>query len=134
MACRALLAACLVALMATSAFAQKKEKATSEKGGDPVVARVNGQVLHRSDIELAMHSLPPDAQKLPPQQLYVQVLEHVAGDLLLAQAARKAKVDAQPGVKAEIALSENEIIANAYIASLARTVSTDLGTCPLELP
>ena len=32
MACRALLAACLVALMATSAFAQKKEKATPEKG------------------------------------------------------------------------------------------------------
>lgn len=125
MACRALLAACLVALMATSAFAQKKEKAGSEKGGDPIVARVNGQVLHRSDVELAMHSLPPDAQKLPPQQLYFQVLEHVAGDLLLAQAARKAKVDAEPGVKAEIALSENEIIANAYIASLARTQITE---------
>ncbi|HKT19861.1 MAG TPA: peptidylprolyl isomerase [Stellaceae bacterium] len=126
MACRALLAACLIALMAMPAMAQKKDKAAPEKGGDPIVARVNGQVLHRSDIEIAMHGLPPDAQQqVPPQQLYLQVLEQAAADMLLAQAGRKAKIDAESGVKSEIMLSENDIIAKAYIASLARTQITE---------
>jgi len=125
MACRALLAACLIVLMATPAMAQKKEKAAPDKGGDPIVARVNGQVLHRSDIEIAMHGLPPEAQQVPPQQLYFQVLDQVAADMLLAQAGRKARIDAEPGVKTEIMLSENDLIAKAYIASLARTQITE---------
>ncbi len=123
MACRAFLAACLVALVATPAFAQQKAAAPAK--GDPVVARVNGQILHRSDIELAMQSLPPDAHKLPPQQVYLQVLERMSNSILLAQAGHKAKVDSEPAVKAEIALTENDIIASAYVNSLARTQITE---------
>ncbi len=123
MACRILLAACLFALVATPAFAQPKAAAPAK--GDPVVARINGQVLHRSDVELAMHDLPPEAQQLPPQQVYLQVLERLTSSALLAQAGRKAKIDSEPLVKAEIALSENELIASAYVASLARTQITE---------
>jgi peptidyl-prolyl cis-trans isomerase C len=123
MACRALLAACLAALIAAPAFAA--EKAAAPAKGDPIVARINGQVLHRSDVELAMHSLPPEAQKMPPQEVYVQTLQRMANSVLLSQAGRKAKIDSDPAVKAELALMENDMIASAYVNSLARTQITE---------
>jgi len=116
MACRAFFAACLVALLAVPAFAQPKGAAK----GDPIVARVNGQVLHRSDVQLAMSTLPPQARRAPAQEVYLQVLNRMANSLLLAQASRKAGMDREPGVKSEIKLTVNNVLAGAYVTSLAR--------------
>jgi len=122
MACRAILAAGLVALLAVPAWAQPK---SAPAKGDPVVARVNGQVLHRSEIEMVMHNLPPEARQAPPEQVYLNVLNRMANSMLLAQASRKAKIDQEPAVKSEIALSNDDLLASAYINSLARAHITE---------
>src|SRR5579863_7735098 len=123
MARRAFLAASLAVLIALPAFAQ--QKTTAAANDDPIVARINGQVLHRSDLQQALHGAPPQVQQTPFEQIYPQLLNRMAAGLLLAQAGRKAKLDANPAIKSQIFLSETEILADAYIASLAREQITE---------
>ena len=131
MARRALIAAFLAVLAAAPAFAQPHKpapKATAGEArgaGDPIVARVNGQVLHRSDLELALRGAPAEIQREPLQKVYPQLLNSMVNATLLAQAGRKAKVDQNPLVKEQLAAAENEAIADAYVASLARTQITE---------
>jgi peptidyl-prolyl cis-trans isomerase C len=122
MARRAFLAASLLVVFAGSAVAQQKAAAPAD---DPVVARINGQVLHRSDLQMALRAAPPQVQQAPIQQVYPQLLTSMTNGMLLAQAGRKAKIDANPVVKAQIALAESELVADAYVASLARAQITE---------
>ncbi len=123
MARRVFLAASLVAVLAVPAWAQ--QKAAAPGNDDPVVAKVNGQVLHRSDLQLALRAAPPQVQQAPIQQVYPQLLNSMTNGLLLAQAGRKAKVDAIPAVKAQIAMADNEIVADAYVAQIAHAQITE---------
>lgn len=116
---RVLVAAFLAVLAVTPAFAQ--DKSAKGAGEDPVVARVNGAVLHRSDLEMALRSAPPEMQQQPLDKIYPQLLASMVNAELLAQAGRKAKIDQNEQVKEQIHGAENEIIADAYVASLART-------------
>ena len=119
---RALIAASLALLVAAPAVAQQKAAAAAD---DPIVAKINGQVLHRSDLEQALHGAPQQVQQQPFEQIYPQLLNRMAAGVLLAQAGKKAKLDANPAVKAQISLAETEILADAYIASLSRTEITE---------
>ncbi len=141
MAPRALTGLLLLCLCAGPAFAQKapapapapaakkeapkKEAAKAEPAGDPVVARVNGTVIHRSDLDALRANLPPQVAQQPPDQLYPKLLDQLVALDLAAEAARKAKVNEQPRVKQMLALSENELLANAYFADLARKDVTE---------
>jgi peptidyl-prolyl cis-trans isomerase C len=120
MARRAFLAASLVAILALPAAAAEQKAAAPAAKDDPVVARINGQVLHRSDLQLALRNAPAQVQQAPLEKVYPQLLSSMANGILLAQAGRKAKVDANPTVKAQMSLADNEIIADAYVAQLAR--------------
>jgi len=127
MACRAFLAVSLAVFMTVPAFAadQKATPASAAADNDPVVARVNGQILHRSDLELALRNAPPQIQQAPREQVYPQLLNSMANGMLLAQAGRKAKVDTIPAVKAQITIADNEIIADAFVAQMARAQITE---------
>lgn len=131
MACRAFLAVSLATLMAVPAFAADQKapaapaSAASAPANDPVVAKVNGQILHRSDLEMALRNAPPQIQQAPREQIYMQLLNSMSNGLLLAQAGRKAKIDAVPAVKSQLAIADNEIIADAYVASIARSQITE---------
>jgi len=125
MACRVVVAASLVAFLAVPAFAQQQKIAATAPAEDPVVAKVNGQVVHRSDIELALRTAPPQVQRTPIEQIYPQLIISLTNGMLLAQAGRKAKIDSQPLVKQQITMADNDIVADAYVASLARSQITD---------
>ena len=121
---RVLVAAFLAVLAAMPAAAQKKPVAA---GGadDPVVARVNGAVIHRSDLELAMRGAPAQIQQQPFDKIYPQLLNSIINAELLSQAGRKAKIDQSAEVKEQMAAADNEIVADAFVASLARTQITE---------
>ena len=130
-----LLALCLCAAPAlaqkapspTPAPAAKKEAPGKDApaAADPVIARVNGAVIHRSDLDALRANLPPQVAQQDPNQLYPKLLDQLIALDLAAEAARKAKVQDQPHVKQMLAFNENELLANAYLADLARKDVTE---------
>ncbi|HXZ01979.1 MAG TPA: peptidylprolyl isomerase [Stellaceae bacterium] len=116
MTLRATLALALM-LLAGPVWAQAA-KPTPSIVSDPVVARINGFELHRSDIEEAARALPPQAQRQPPDKLYMELLNSMIGSTLVAQAARKAKFQDEAEVKRHLLLVQDQVIANLYINRL----------------
>ena len=108
--------ACLIlALAATPALAQKTKPA-----GDPVVARVNGQTLTRLDVEIAYSALAPDVrQRVTLEQAYPQIVDRLVGMVVAAQAAEKARVDADPVIRKRLMLARDQILQDAYFNSIA---------------
>ena len=54
--------------------------------GNTVVARVDGTELHLSDVEAAQQSLPPQAQKMPLEQIYPVLLDRLVDGMLITGA------------------------------------------------
>ena len=122
MAHHTLIASSLALMMAAvPAMAQQKQAAAPAAGGDPIVAKVNGQILHRSDVEIALRTAPAQVQQAPLEKVYPQILGSMINALLLSQAGKTAKVDQNPVVKAQIQATQTELVADAYVASISRS-------------
>src|SRR5579864_3688538 len=96
----ALLAVPVWAQTAKPEKAAKSEKAAKRPAADdPVVARVNGTEMHRSEAIEMMRELPAQLQKQPQDRLYSMVLGQWVDTQLVSQEARKNKVQDDPAVK-----------------------------------
>jgi peptidyl-prolyl cis-trans isomerase C len=109
-----------LALLAGPAWAQAAKPAD-----DPVVARVNGAEMRRSDVEFEARKVPPQVQRQLGDKLYGALLDRMVGATLLAQAGRKAKLQDDPEVKRRIAMATDEIVAEAYVDQMLRKGITD---------
>ncbi len=109
--------ACLIlALAATPALAQK-----SKPAGDPVVARVNGQAITRLDVEIVYNRLPPDVrQHVTLEQAYPRIRNQLIAMKLATQAAEKARIEANPVVKKQLEIAREQVLGDAYLASIAQ--------------
>jgi peptidyl-prolyl cis-trans isomerase C len=125
------LVAALAAAPAIAAETKKKDTpaaapAAGAPADDPVVARVNGTALHRSEVINGMRGLPPQVQQQqPPEKLYGYVLDNLIATTMLSQAAHKAKVQDEPDVKRRIAMLEEQLVAQSYIEKLVEKSATD---------
>ena len=105
--------------------ASKSEPKKAEAGADPVVARVNGTPVYRSDLEALRASLPPQIQQQPAQQLYPKLLEQEVAMQLIMQSARKEKLTDDPRVKKMTALAEAQVLQDAYFDGIMRKEITE---------
>jgi peptidyl-prolyl cis-trans isomerase C len=105
-------------LLAGPAWAQAAKPTPPAIVSDPVVARVNGVELHRSDIEEAARGLPPQARQQPPDKLYMALLDQMIATTLLAQTARKAKFQDDAEVKHQLQLVQDRVLAQLYVNRL----------------
>jgi peptidyl-prolyl cis-trans isomerase C len=121
MTLRALLTLALM-LLAAPAWAQAAKPAAP---ADPVVARINGFDIHRSDIEEAARNLPPQARQQPADKIYEALLNQMVGTTLVAQAARRAKFQDQPDTKRKLALIQDQVLAQLYIDQLIQKDITE---------
>jgi peptidyl-prolyl cis-trans isomerase C len=92
---------------------------------DPVVARVNGAEVHRSEVAAAQRLLPEQYQQVPLEQIYPQLLNQVVTGRLLAEAGRKAKLADDPEVKKRTAQAQDRIIQDVYINRAVEAGMTD---------
>ncbi len=115
----------LVAAAAGPALAQPKPATQPASMADPVVARVNGTEIHRSDVIDAQRYLPPQAQQMPPEQLYPQLLDQMVSRTLLAQAGRKLKLEADAEVKRRTQQAIDNVIEEAYLARIVDDATTE---------
>ncbi len=122
----AIVAIGLAAVPALAADKEKdKAKAPPAAASDPVIARVNGADIHRSDALELLQTLPPQARQQPQDKLYPMLLENLVANQLVAQAARKAKTQDEPEVKKRLALLQDQVIADAYLQRFAQKGVTE---------
>jgi peptidyl-prolyl cis-trans isomerase C len=90
-----------------------------------VVARVDGVELRLADVQAAQQNLPPQAQKLPLQQIYPILLERLVDGELVSEAARKEHLDRDPAVQSRLRLYEDYLIQHAYIDELVKGAESE---------
>ncbi|SKA35141.1 peptidyl-prolyl cis-trans isomerase C [Enhydrobacter aerosaccus] len=121
---------CAVAAIAVPAFAQQPAKpqaappaskpATSapkaaEAPKDPVVAIVNGQQIHLSDLEIAQQSLPQQYRNMPLSAVFPALLDRLVDSTLIEQDGRKNKVTDDPDFKKRLAFVEEQVIQDFWL-------------------
>jgi peptidyl-prolyl cis-trans isomerase C len=93
--------------------------------GNTVVARVDGSELRLSDVEAAQKSLPPQAQKLPLEQVYPILLDRMVDGMLITEAGRKEHLDQDPEVQLRLKRFEDRLIQEAYLNRAIEEAETE---------
>jgi peptidyl-prolyl cis-trans isomerase C len=93
--------------------------------GNPIVARVDGVELHLSDVEAAQQTLPPQAQKMPLEQIYPMLLDRLVDGALITEAGRKQHLDQDPDVQARLKRYEDRLVQEAYLNRAISQAETD---------
>ena len=90
-----------------------------------VVARVDGTELHLADVEAAQQNLPPQAQKLPLEQVYPMLLERLVDGELITRAGRKEHLERNPELQVRLKRYEDRLIQEAYLNQAIKAAETE---------
>ena len=90
-----------------------------------VVARVDGAELHLSDVEAAQQNLPPQAQKLPLEQIYPMLLDRLVDGALITEAGRKEHLEQNPELQVRLKRYEDRLIQEAYLNQAIKAAETE---------
>jgi peptidyl-prolyl cis-trans isomerase C len=92
---------------------------------DPVLAKVNGQPIHISDLKAAAETLPAQARSMPPQQLYPMLLDQLVDAQALLVEAKKTGLDKDPEVQHSMQMAADRTLASALLSKAVRPQVTD---------
>ncbi len=118
----ALLIAVAVVAISPAVFAQKQ---TAKTADDPVVARVNGQPIHRSTVLDFYNQLPPQMAQIPLEQIVPGIINELAARKLLSDAAEKAKLGDNAEVKKQLQAAREQVLQQAYLDRKVKEEVTD---------
>jgi peptidyl-prolyl cis-trans isomerase C len=122
-ACR-LLAAALGAVALTCAVAVA-QGSPSPAPGDPVVAKVDGNPIHLSDLQDAAQSLPQNVRGMPQQTLYPMLLDQLIDGRALVSEAHKSGLDKDTAVQRQVAAAEDRALQTAMLSKTVGPSVTD---------
>jgi peptidyl-prolyl cis-trans isomerase C len=103
------------------------QPATAQPAGDddPVVAIVDGVAIHRSQLEETARGLPEQYRQMPMQVLFGILLDRVIDFQLLANAAERQNLAADPGVQVALAEARTNVLRDALIRRKIEEGTTD---------
>ncbi len=84
-------------------------------GGNPVVATVNGEPIHLSDLNAAAQTLPPQVRGMPAQVLYPMLLNQLIDQRALVIEADRTGLAKEPAVQEQVALAKNTALQRAML-------------------
>lgn len=87
----------------------------AEPGKDPVVATVDGQPIHLSDLETAQQSLPQQYRNIPLANVFPALLDRMISSKLVELDGRKNKVTDDPEFKKRLAFVEDQVIQDFWL-------------------
>jgi peptidyl-prolyl cis-trans isomerase C len=99
------------------------------QGDDPVVARVNGKELKRSEVEAMHKQLPAQMQQMPLETIYPMLVDQMVSQMLITEAAKKEKLDEDPALKSKVARYQERLVQEAW---LTREVEKSAGEDQLK--
>jgi peptidyl-prolyl cis-trans isomerase C len=115
-------------LAAPAAFAQTAPAAApgaAPTNSNPVVAIVGSYKIHMSDLQADLQSAPPQAQQLPPDQLYQMLLSQEVDRKAVLIAAQKEDLESNPAVAQQMKDAANIKLENAYVQQKVLAQVTD---------
>lgn len=92
---------------------------------DPVVARVNGKPILRSDVMAAHRQLPAQVQQMPLEMIFPLVVDQVVSSRLLSEAGRDQNLHNDPEVKNQMARLEDRVIERVYLTRVVEKAVTE---------
>jgi peptidyl-prolyl cis-trans isomerase C len=92
---------------------------------DPVVARVNGKELKRSEVESMHKALPAQMQQMPLEQIYPMLLDQMVSQMLITEAAKKEKLDQDPALKGKVARYQERLVQEAWLTREVEKASSE---------
>jgi peptidyl-prolyl cis-trans isomerase C len=114
--------AALAAVAATAALATATPAVAQD---DPVVARVDGHEITRSDVEREASSLPQQYQQMPFEAIFSVLRDRAVDSALLSNAAEARELDEDPAVQQAIADAARLILRNRLIETTVDEAVTD---------
>ncbi|MDR3449652.1 MAG: peptidylprolyl isomerase [Alphaproteobacteria bacterium] len=120
-----LLATAALLSLAIAAPSSPALAATAPASSDPVVARVNGEELHRSDVMRELQMAGPQMQQLPPAMIYPQILQKMIATKIVSQKGYAAGMQNDPDVKSKVKDLEDQIVAESFVNKQVQPKITD---------
>lgn len=118
----ALRAAALVLVLAAAGLAGP---AAAQGGDDPVVARVEGIEIRRSDVVAFQRGLPAQLQQMPVEALFEPIVERLVAQKLIAAQGRKDNLQNDPEAKARMAQHEERVLQELVLNRMLEKRMTD---------
>ncbi len=82
---------------------------------DPIVARVNGQPVRLSELEIAQQALPPQYRNMPLQSVFAALLDRIIDSKLVVADGRKHKITDDAAFKKRMAFVEEQVIQDFWL-------------------
>jgi peptidyl-prolyl cis-trans isomerase C len=82
---------------------------------DPVVAVVDGDAIHKSELESAKAALPEQFRQMPLEMIYDPLLTRVIDQRLLAKEAEKRDLASDPAIQAQLAQARAQVLQQGII-------------------
>ncbi|HET7881426.1 MAG TPA: peptidylprolyl isomerase [Acetobacteraceae bacterium] len=117
--------ACCLLAAALLGSAAARAQGTATPPPDPVVAKVDGQPIHLSDLKDAAQALPENVRGMPPQTLYPMLLDQLIDGRALIAEARKTGLDHDPAVQRQIATAQDRALQTAMLNKEVAPLVTD---------
>jgi len=114
----------VIAFILAAPFAASAQS-PAPKSDDPVVAKVNGESIRRSEVTETQKLLPPQYRNLPIEQIYPLLLDEMIDSRLATAEARRLKLQSDPQVKRRISNAEDQILRDAYFDREVSKTLTD---------
>ena len=93
---------------------------------DPVVATVNGQPIHLSELEIAQQALPPQYRTMPLASVFPALLDRIADSKLVVGDAKKNKIETDSTFKRRMAFVEDQVIQDYWLQrEIAKRITPD---------
>lgn len=102
-------------LAPASADASGDGDAPMIKLGNPVVAKLNGEEIKRSDVFDFISGLPDQVRQMPIQNLFPIALEQVINNRIVNDKAESANLAGDPEVEQLVTQAKNQIIRNVFV-------------------
>lgn len=94
---------------------------------DPIVARVNGQPVRLSELEIAQQALPQQYRNMPLQAVFAALLDRIIDSKLVVADGRKNKITDDPTFKKRMAFVEEQVIQDFWLQrEIARKVTPEM--------
>lgn len=118
----------VAAVVCAAALAPWQSGLAAEGDGgksDPVVARVNGTPIHRSEVLALRRSLPSEYQRLPLEAVFPFLVNQIIDTRLAAAAATRDNLHTSHEFKDRMASLRGSVLADIYLAGRIEAAVTD---------